>query len=206
MVLSETTVSTCAGLLGHAAPWIAITSPMRSLNNEGQVIAAQPAADKMTSGSPSSQRRVRKERPGMSKVSKNSHWLCWQLSPFLTVIVAFLFYAFQAWLRPAGPMTANAYSHLRHTGCCVVLLSWLTEAFDHAGNPGYFSGGRKSPVMSLAIDRCQPKTTTKNLSSAKTRCLSICGARYGRRWQHKVRLLLVSVIRTTSKKRPGPSS
>ncbi|HCT9709100.1 TPA: type VI secretion protein VasK [Citrobacter werkmanii] len=117
---------------------------------------------------------------------------------FLTVIVAFLFYAFPESVASAtgfGP-----YDRQRILTLCAILvaalflLGWLTEkAFDHAGKSGlYFHWGQKkaecvSPVMNAIAseDDDEEPVFSEDAVSEHLRF------RYGRRWQHKVRLLLV---------------
>lgn len=117
---------------------------------------------------------------------------------FLTVIVAFLFYAFPESVASAtgfGP-----YDRQRILTFCAILVAalflfgWLTEkAFDHAGKSGlYFQWGQKkaecvSPVMNAIAseDDDEEPVFSEDAVSEHLRF------RYGRRWQHKVRLLLV---------------
>lgn len=117
---------------------------------------------------------------------------------FLTVIVAFLFYAFPE--RVASATGFGPYDHQRILTLCAILvaalflLGWLTEkAFDHAGKSGlYFQWGQKkaecvSPVMNAIAseDDDEEPVFSEDAVSEHLRF------RYGRRWQHKVRLLLV---------------
>lgn len=116
---------------------------------------------------------------------------------FLTVIAAFLFYAFPESVASAtgfGP-----YDRQRILTFCAILVAalflfgWLTEkAFDHAGKSGlYFQWGQKkaecvSPVMNaIASEDDEEPVFSEDAVSEHLRF------RYGRRWQHKVRLLLV---------------
>lgn len=117
---------------------------------------------------------------------------------FLTVIVAFLFYAFPE--RVASATGFGLYDRQRILTLCAILvaalflLGWLTEkAFDHAGKSGlYFQWGQKkaecvSPVMNAIAseDDDEEPVFSEEAVSEHLRF------RYGRRWQHKVRLLLV---------------
>ncbi|CAM7382044.1 ImcF-related family protein [Citrobacter cronae] len=117
---------------------------------------------------------------------------------FLTVIVAFLFYAFPE--RVASATGFGLYDRQRILTLCAILvaalflLGWLTEkAFDHAGKSGlYFQWGQKkaecvSPVMNAIAseDDDEEPVFSEDAVSEHLRF------RYGRRWQHKVRLLLV---------------
>ncbi|MCW5004382.1 type VI secretion protein VasK [Enterobacter roggenkampii] len=117
---------------------------------------------------------------------------------FLTVIVAFLFYAFPESVASAtgfGP-----YNGQRLLTLCaimvaaILLLGWLTEkAFDFAGKSGlYFHWGRKkaesvTPVTNTILseeDDDEPVFSEDAVSEHLR-------FRYGRRWQRKVGLLLV---------------
>lgn len=116
---------------------------------------------------------------------------------FLTVIVAFLFYAFPE--NVASATGFGPYDRQRILTLCAILvaalflLGWLTEkAFDHAGKSGlYFHWGQKkaeciSPVMNaIASEDDDEPVFSEDAVSEHLRF------RYGRRWQHKVRLLLV---------------
>lgn len=117
---------------------------------------------------------------------------------FLTVIVAFLFYAFPE--NVASATGFGPYDRQRILTLCAILvaalflLGWLTEkAFDHAGKSGlYFHWGQKkaeciSPVMNAIAseDDDEEPVFSEDAVSEHLRF------RYGRRWQHKVRLLLV---------------
>ena len=117
---------------------------------------------------------------------------------FLTVIVAFLFYAFPESVASATGL--GPYDRQRILTFCTILVAalflfgWLTEkAFDHAGKSGlYFQWGQKkaecvSPVMNAIAseDDDEEPVFSEDAVSEHLRF------RYGRRWQHKVRLLLV---------------
>ena len=117
---------------------------------------------------------------------------------FLTVIVAFLFYAFPE--NVASATGFGPYDRQRILTLCAILvaalflLGWLTEkAFDHAGKSGlYFHWGQKkaeciSPVMNAIAseDDDEEPVFSEDAVSEHLRF------RYGRRWHHKVRLLLV---------------
>ena len=117
---------------------------------------------------------------------------------FLTVIVAFLFYAFPESVASAtgfGP-----YDGQRILTLCAVmvaalfLLGWLTEkAFDFAGKSGlYFQWGQKKAESGAPLttpipgeDDDDEPVFSEDVVSEHLRF------RYGRRWQRKVRLLLV---------------
>lgn len=116
---------------------------------------------------------------------------------FLTVIVAFLFYAFPESVASATGL--GPYDRQRILTFCTILVAalflfgWLTEkAFDHAGKSGlYFHWGQNkaecvSPVMNaIASEDDEEPVFSEDAVSEHLRF------RYGRRWQHKVRLLLV---------------
>ena len=112
--------------------------------------------------------------------------------------MAFLFYAFPE--RVASATGFGLYDRQRILTLCAILvaalflLGWLTEkAFDHAGKSGlYFQWGQKkaecvSPVMNAIAseDDDEEPVFSEDAVSEHLRF------RYGRRWQHKVRLLLV---------------
>lgn len=117
---------------------------------------------------------------------------------FLTAIVAFLFYAFPE--NVAAATGFGPYDGQRILTFCAImvaamfLLGWLTEkAFDFAGKSGlYFQWGQKkaesiTPVTNTILseeDDEQPVFSEEAVSEHLR-------FRYGRRWQRKVRLLLV---------------
>ncbi|HCI6507593.1 TPA: type VI secretion protein VasK [Klebsiella quasipneumoniae subsp. quasipneumoniae] len=117
---------------------------------------------------------------------------------FLTVIVAFLFYAFSESVASAtgfGP-----YDSQRILTFCAILVAaiflfgWLTEkAFDFAGKSGlYFQWGQKkaesiTPVANAILS----EEDDDELVFSEDAVSEHLRFRYGRRWQRKVRLLLV---------------
>lgn len=117
---------------------------------------------------------------------------------FLTAIVAFLFYAFPENVASAtgfGPYDGQRILTFCATMVAAMfLLGWLTEkAFDFAGKSGlYFQWGQKkaesiTPVTNTILseeDDDEPVFSEDAVSEHLR-------FRYGRRWQRKVRLLLV---------------
>ncbi|HDG7808385.1 TPA: type VI secretion protein VasK [Klebsiella quasipneumoniae] len=117
---------------------------------------------------------------------------------FLTAIVAFLFYAFPENVASAtgfGPYDSQQIL----TFCAIMvaamfLLGWLTEkAFDFAGKSGlYFQWGQKkaesiTPVANTILS----EEDDDELVFSEDAVSEHLRFRYGRRWQRKVRLLLV---------------
>ncbi|HGL6421669.1 TPA: ImcF-related family protein [Klebsiella quasipneumoniae] len=117
---------------------------------------------------------------------------------FLTVIVAFLFYALSESVASAtgfGPYDGQRIL----TFCAIMvaamfLLGWLTEkAFDFAGKSGlYFQWGQKkaesiTPVATTILS----EEDDDELVFSEDAVSEHLRFRYGRRWQRKVRLLLV---------------
>ncbi|ARZ81307.1 ImcF-related family protein [Enterobacter hormaechei] len=118
---------------------------------------------------------------------------------FLTVIVAFLFYAFPE--NVASATGFGPYDGQRILTFCTILvaamflLGWLTEkAFDFAGKSGlYFHWGQKkaqfvAPVTNTIASEEDDDEPVFN-EDAISEHLRF---RYGRRWHRKVRLLLVT--------------
>lgn len=118
---------------------------------------------------------------------------------FLTVIVAFLFYAFPE--KVASATGFGPYDGQRILTFCAILvaalflLGWLTEkAFDFAGKSGlYFHWGQKKAQIAAPVtntiaseDDDEEPVFSEDAVSEHLRF------RYGRRWQRKVRLLLVT--------------
>lgn len=118
---------------------------------------------------------------------------------FLTVIVAFLFYAFPE--NVASATGFGPYDGQRILTFCTILvaamflLGWLTEkAFDFAGKSGlYFHWGQKkaqivAPVTNTIAseEEGDEPVFSENAVSEHLRF------RYGRRWHRQVRLLLVT--------------
>lgn len=117
---------------------------------------------------------------------------------FMTVIVAFLLYAFPE--NVASATGFGPYDGQRILTFCAILvaalflLGWLTEkAFDIAGKSGlYFHWGQKKSQIAAPVtntiasedDDEQPVFSEEAVSEHLR-------FRYGRRWQRKVRLLLV---------------
>ncbi|EQA1593466.1 ImcF-related family protein [Enterobacter hormaechei] len=118
---------------------------------------------------------------------------------FLTVIVAFLFYAFPE--NVASATGFGPYDGQRILTFCTILvaamflLGWLTEkAFDFAGKSGlYFHWGQKkaqivAPVTNTIASEEDDDEPVFNEDSISEHLRF----RYGRRWHCKVRLLLVT--------------
>ncbi|WP_312344775.1 ImcF-related family protein [Leclercia sp.] len=117
---------------------------------------------------------------------------------FLTVIVAFLFYAFPESVASAtgfGP-----YDDRRILTFCAILvaalflLGWLTEkAFDFAGKSGlYFHWGqKKSQITAPMMNTIASEEDNEEPVFSEDAVSEHLRFRYGRRWQRKVRILLV---------------
>ncbi|WP_336666947.1 ImcF-related family protein [Enterobacter mori] len=118
---------------------------------------------------------------------------------FLTAIVAFLFYAFPESVASAtgfGP-----YDGQRILTFCAMLvaalflLGWLTEkAFDFAGKSGlYFHWGQiKSQIAAPVTNTIASEEDDDEPVFSEDAVSEHLRFRYGRRWQRKVRLLLVT--------------
>ncbi len=117
---------------------------------------------------------------------------------FLTVIAAFLFYAFPE--KVASTTGFGPYDGQRILSFCAVivavlfLLGWLVEkAFDFAGKSGlYFHWGQNknqvvAPVTQTIVGEDDDDEPVFNDEAVKEHLQ----LRYGRRWQRKVRILLV---------------
>lgn len=117
---------------------------------------------------------------------------------FLAVIVAFLFYAFPEWLESATGL--GPYDSQRILTFCALLsvailgVGWVIEkTFEHAGKSGlYLRWGENqrhavAQLEEISFDDNDEKETIFN-DELLTEHLTM---RYGRRWQHKVRILLV---------------
>lgn len=117
---------------------------------------------------------------------------------FLTVIVAFLFYAFPE--NMASSTGLGPYDGQRILTFCAVLvaalllLGWLVErAFDFAGKSGLYVHWNQNKKQILApvaqvIAGAEDDSEPVFLHEPVTEHLRL---RYGRRWQHQVRILLV---------------
>lgn len=117
---------------------------------------------------------------------------------FLTVIVAFLFYAFPE--NVASAIGLGPYDGQRILTFCAILvaamflLGWLTEkAFNVAGKSGlYFHWGEKKAQIVALVDNVIASAEDENEPVFSDALVSEhLRFRYGRRWQDKVRLLLV---------------
>ena len=117
---------------------------------------------------------------------------------FLTVIVAFLFYAFPE--NVASATGFGPYGSQRILTFCAILvatlflLGWLTEkAFDFAGKSGlYFQWGQKKAESITPVTNTIPGEEDDDEPVFSEDAVSeYLRFRYGRRWQRKVRLLLV---------------
>ncbi|TCB93333.1 ImcF-related family protein [Enterobacter wuhouensis] len=118
---------------------------------------------------------------------------------FLTAIVAFLFYAFPENVASAtgfGPYDGQCIL----TFCAILvaalfLLGWLTEkAFDFAGKSGlYFHWGqKKSQIAAPVTNTIASEEDDEEPVFSEDAVSEHLRFRYGRRWQRKVRLLLVT--------------
>ncbi|HFV5790253.1 TPA: type VI secretion protein VasK, partial [Escherichia coli] len=116
---------------------------------------------------------------------------------FLTVIVAFLFYAFPE--NVASATGFGPYGSQRILTFCAILiamlflLGWLTEkAFDFAGKSGlYFQWGQKKAESITPVVNPSPGEDDDEPVFSEDAVSEHLRFRYGRRWQCKVRLLLV---------------
>ena len=117
---------------------------------------------------------------------------------FLTAIVAFLFYAFPEKIASATGL--GPYDGQRILSFCAVLvatlflLGWLIEkAFDHAGKSGvYFHWGQKKAQTDAPVTNAIASEEDDNEPVFSDEVVSEhLRFRYGRRWQQKVRILLV---------------
>ncbi|EAV6589548.1 type VI secretion protein VasK [Salmonella enterica] len=117
---------------------------------------------------------------------------------FLTVIVAFLFYAFPE--NVASATGFGPYDGQRILTFCTILVAalflfgWLIEkAFDFAGRSGlYFHWGQKKAQMVVpATGTIASEDDEEEPVFSEDAVSEHLRFRYGRRWQRKVRLLLV---------------
>jgi len=118
---------------------------------------------------------------------------------FLTVIVAFLLYAF-----PENVVSATGvgpYDGQRILLFCAViaatlfLLGWLVEkAFDFAGKSGlYFQWGQnKNQAIPPGTQVIAGNEDESDLTFSEQQVIEHLRLRYGRRWQRKIRILLVT--------------
>lgn len=118
---------------------------------------------------------------------------------FLTAIVAFLFYAFPE--NVASATGFGPYDGQRILTFCAILvaalflLGWLTEkAFDFAGKSGlYFHWGqKKSQIAAPVTNTIASEEDDEEPVFSEDAVSEHLRFRYGRRWQRKVRLLLVT--------------
>ena len=118
---------------------------------------------------------------------------------FLTAIVAFLFYAFPE--NVASATGFGPYDGQRILTFCAImvaamfLLGWLTEkAFDFAGKSGlYFQWGQKKAESITPVTNTIPGEEDDDEPVFSEDAVSEhLRFRYGRLWQRKVRLLLVT--------------
>lgn len=118
---------------------------------------------------------------------------------FLTAIVAFLFYAFPE--NVASATGFGPYDGQRILTFCAILvaalflLGWLTEkAFDFAGKSGlYFHWGqKKSQIVAPVTNTIASEEDDEEPVFSEDAVSEHLRFRYGRRWQRKVRLLLVT--------------
>ncbi|KJM56110.1 type VI secretion protein VasK [Pluralibacter gergoviae] len=117
---------------------------------------------------------------------------------FLTVIVAFLLYAFPE--KVASATGIGPYGGQRILAFCAILvavmflLGWLIEKFfDFAGKSGlYFHWGqKKAESVAPAMNAISSEEDADNPDFNEDAVSEHLRFRYGRRWRHKVRLLLV---------------
>lgn len=118
---------------------------------------------------------------------------------FLTAIVAFLFYAFPE--NVASATGFGPYDGQRILTFCAILvaalflLGWLTEkAFDFTGKSGlYFHWGqKKSQIAAPVTNTIASEEDDEEPVFSEDAVSEHLRFRYGRRWQRKVRLLLVT--------------
>lgn len=117
---------------------------------------------------------------------------------FLTVIVAFLLYAFPE--NVASATGFGPYDGQRILTFCTILvatlflLGWLTEkAFDFAGKSGlYLQWGQKKTLIAAPVtNTIASEENDEEPVFSEDAVSEHLRFRYGRRWQRKVRLLLV---------------
>ncbi|WP_075183651.1 ImcF-related family protein [Pantoea sp. 1.19] len=117
---------------------------------------------------------------------------------FLTVIVAFLFYAFPE--NVASATGFGPYDGQRILTFCAILVAamllfgWLIEkAFDVAGKSGlYFHWGqKKAQMVAPATGTIASEDDEEEPVFSEDAVSEHLRFRYGRRWQRKVRILLV---------------
>ncbi|EMH4161418.1 type VI secretion protein VasK [Pluralibacter gergoviae] len=117
---------------------------------------------------------------------------------FLTAIVAFLFYAFPQ--NVASATGFGPYDGQRILTFCamlvavLLLLGWLTEkAFDFAGKSGVYVhwGQKKSQIAAPVNNAIASEEDSEEPVFSEGAVSEHLRFRYGRRWQRKVRLLLV---------------
>jgi len=117
---------------------------------------------------------------------------------FLTVIVAFLFYAFPE--NVASATGFGPYDGQRTLTFCAILVAamllfgWLIEkAFDFAGKSGlYFHWGKKkAQIVAPASGTIASEDDEEEPVFSEDAVSEHLRFRYGRRWQRKVRILLV---------------
>lgn len=117
---------------------------------------------------------------------------------FLTVIVAFLFYAFPE--NVASATGLGPYDGQRILTFCAMLvaalflLGWLTEkAFDFAGKSGLYLhwGQKKSQITAPVANAIASVEDDEEPVFSEDAVSEHLLFRYGRRWQRKVRILLV---------------
>ncbi|MEP8671064.1 ImcF-related family protein [Enterobacter hormaechei] len=118
---------------------------------------------------------------------------------FLTVIVAFLFYAFPE--NVASATGFGPYDGQRILTFCTILVAamflfgWLTEkAFDFAGKSGlYFHWGqKKAQLVAPVTNTIASEEEDDEPVFSEDAVSEHLRFRYGRRWHRKVRLLLVT--------------
>jgi type VI secretion system protein ImpL len=117
---------------------------------------------------------------------------------FLTVIVAFLFYAFPENVASAtgfGPFDGQRIlTFCAMLVAAMLLLGWLTEkAFDFAGKSGLYLhwGQKKAQSVAPGTDAIASEEGDNDPVFSEEAVSEHLRFRYGRRWRRKVRLLLV---------------
>lgn len=117
---------------------------------------------------------------------------------FLTVIVAFLFYAFPENVASAtgfGPFDGQRIlTFCAMLVAAMLLLGWLTEkAFDFAGKSGLYLhwGQKKAQRVAPGTDAIASEENDNEPVFSEEAVSEHLRFRYGRRWRRKVRLLLV---------------
>lgn len=117
---------------------------------------------------------------------------------FLTVIVSFLFYVFPD--KVVSVTGFGPYDGQRILACCAVivavvfLVGWLVEkGFDFAGKSGLYLhwGKNREQVVTPVTETIAAEDDDNEPVFSEERVIEHLRHRYGRRWQRKVRVILV---------------